>query len=286
MQFNRRWFLNDKDRTTNIGSDDLFLFFKKIGFNYLDGTELNENRGFESFGWKYDILKYYYFHYDHGSYYSHIWYDWSLNDWSGWELFNHATYSGTWEGLFFIPLKNQGFLINEYMEGSFRSPTTPLYTPNAFPYDGGTGMYKIKSFIGIFNNLENKYAYLRIRRHADRQPYTYDYVDTDNAYIDFPYGSRKTAQTYRLNSISDTAGTKVNVKQNICTMIKVPYNDNFLSNLFLITTAPQQGIVNKYNHSERFEPCDSTGLENKFFSFGGRNFYGIYANLAVELPAN
>lgn len=286
MQFNRRWFLNDNDRTTNIGTDDLFLFFKKIGFNYLDGAELNENRGFESFGWKYDTLKYYYFSYDHGSYYSHIWYDWKLNGWNDWNLMAHETYGSSWEGLFFIPLKNQGFLINSYQDGSFISPTTRLYTPNTYPYDGGTGMYKVNSFIGVFNNLENKYAYLRIRRRANTYPYTYDNIHTDNAYIDFPYGRRATAQTYRLINISDTDGTKVNVKQNICTMIKVPYDNNFLSNLFLITTAPQQGRVYADRNGWDYYPCDSTGLENKFFSFGGRNFYGIYANLAVELPTN
>ena len=35
-----------------------------------------------------------------------------------------------------------------------------------------------------------------------------------------------------------------------------------------------------------FTPLPSTGLDNKFFSFNGRNFYGVYGNLVVELPAN
>lgn len=279
MQFNRKWFFQGSQRT-NLMSDDLFLFYKKIGFNYLDGEELNETRGFQEVGWKYDVLKYFYFSFSQGNYGSNYWVSSFLCNWDDWELLDYHTYGNSHQGLFFIPLKNNGFLINGYYDGLFMSPTTPLYTPFTYPYRNDSA-YFIKSFIGFFNNVDNVYTYIRSKRRGNYYAYSYDTND-NYSYIDFPY-QRRSARTYLLSTYSDITGNKTDVKQNICTMIKYPYENGFLSNLFIVTTAPVQGQLAQ---GTTFIPCDSTGLENKFFSFNGRNFYGIFANLAVELPAN
>lgn len=279
MQFNRKWFYQG-NRRTNLMSDDLFLFIKKCGFNYLDGEELNETRGFQSIGWRYDTLKYFYFTFSQNNNSNNYWVDSTLCDWgSEWELLRYHTYSTSHQGLFFIPLKNNGFLINAYKDGVFMSPTTPLYSPFTYPYNSDSSFW-ICSYIGFFNNINNVYTYIRSRRRGSYFEYAYD---GDNyGYIDFPY-QRGSARTYSLSTYGDITGNKTDVKQNICTMIKYPYENGFLSNLFIVTTAPIQGQLRQGTGSI---PCDSTGLENKFFSFNGRNFYGIYANVAVELPAN
>ena len=67
-------------------------------------------------------------------------------------------------------------------------------------------------------------------------------------------------------------------KSNICSLIKYPCLNGFLSNLFLITTSPLPPI----NEGNIYQ----SGLWGKFFSFGGRNFYCPAFNLAIELPSN
>ena len=57
---------------------------------------------------------------------------------------------------------------------------------------------------------------------------------------------------------------------NICTLVKYPLEDGYIGNLYLMTTSP----VNKVTE------------DGMFFSIGNRNFFNIYGNLVVELPAD
>ena len=69
----------------------------------------------------------------------------------------------------------------------------------------------------------------------------------------------------KLNKPYDT----VDVNQNVCTLIRMPYRNTFYDNIYLISTAPNDKL-----------------LEGQFFSFNGRNFLCVYQNLVVELPNN
>ena len=57
---------------------------------------------------------------------------------------------------------------------------------------------------------------------------------------------------------------------NICTLVKYPLEDGYIGNLYLMATSP----VNKVTE------------DGMFFSIGNRNFFNIYGNLVVELPAD
>lgn len=82
----------------------------------------------------------------------------------------------------------------------------------------------------------------------------------------------------------DWQGDRTDIKQNTLTLIKAPYHNSFLNNLYIATTIPKKGA--SVGIRGAMKPLPSTGLDNKFFSFNGRNFYGVYGNLVVELPAN
>ena len=57
---------------------------------------------------------------------------------------------------------------------------------------------------------------------------------------------------------------------NICTLVKYPLEDGYIGNLYLMATSP----VNKVTE------------DGMFFSIGNRNFFNVYGNLVVELPAD
>ena len=62
--------------------------------------------------------------------------------------------------------------------------------------------------------------------------------------------------------------TYTNVNENVCSMIKMPYDNGYIDGVYLLTTAPQQ-------------------LEDAtFFSFDGRNFLNVFDNYVVELPSS
>jgi hypothetical protein len=263
--------------------DNICWFLKKNGFVQRDGSEIT---GLQNFRWKYDINNKVYFNLN-------VWSNWTR----GWNLhweynYNNDNFDVVMENAvlwsedeqveFFIPLKNQGFIITNHRQGFRiygRTPTPPLYTLGSLPYNSYGGD-TFTTTICFFNNITNKYNYLTGTKYGEWGQWNYHNL---NLYL-----SDQTLQKYRVPFVDDgngsyNAGLYTDVKQNICTMIKYPYNNNFVSNLYLITTVP---VLGKKASGSGTVNCDSTGLENKFFSFNGRNFYGVYANLAVELPAN
>ena len=210
--------------------------------------------------------------------------------------------------MFFIPLKNNGFIfkqeastpintsLNNFiaMYGFPLQLTTYYKQINPFLWDlfsyrrvasttSGTGRISNSTVIGFFNNITNKMNYILLTIH-DGSPYRstsgggwqnrlntiYTYWDNkDSAILDFiPY--------------LDETGEYTDVKENICTLIKYPYETGALSNLYIISTSPQRRKCSFVDEDGN----DGNGLDGKFFSFNGRNFYGLYNNLAVELPSN
>ena len=179
---------------------------------------------------------------------------------------NYYYMSSSYLGYYFIPLKNRGFVfgITRYdtNSGYYFNPSQPL---PIFPYmlsyyNSIQGEYSAGSF-GFYNNITNKFNY-----------YSQDWYANSNI-LDGNDGS------FIGNAMVDSNGTSyTDVKNNICTLIKYPYQDGFLNNLFIISTAPERTRWDVWKNTQ--------GLTGKFFSFGGRNFFCPVYNLAVELPAN
>ena len=282
MQFSRNWWRNYSEFANLNEAKNPFWFLKKCGFTYLDGTEFNTDTGWpEYFGWGKDPYKRVNFWRDSGEIYEYRYHTRTYTD-SQCLIFGFESITG----LLFFPLKNQGFHLIDYMSDYFDEYryTVPVQTAWHYPEYRNTGLSLVHNYLGFFNNIDNEFNYISMCRRADIPAQRYSWINSDHDYTKARW-DRYYSLVY-LDKVADTTGDKVDVKQNVCTMIKVPYENSFLSNLFLITTAPVQGRVNADRNGWDYYPCDSTGLENKFFSFNGRNFYGIYANLAVELPAN
>jgi hypothetical protein len=126
---------------------------------------------------------------------------------------------------------------------------------------------------GFYNEIDNKYNYFCS---ANDTNFSQDFLDFKELKI------QKGTAIFR-----DLENIKTDYKANVCTLIKYPYESGFLNNLFIITTVPQLGCTWDFTNNT-WTPNNNAayGLSNKFFSFGGRNFYGIDSNLAVELPAD
>ena len=199
----------------------------------------------------------------------------------------------------FLPLKNNGFLLNirsdtmrdyatfhigtnmnDSRDYNFNvatpSPTlqTKTYGTNYIANCWASGVPGVITIIGIppcKSNLNWTYIFYGI---------TCYYLDGGNYYtyntaiID--YGDGKVINLpYKSNFIKTINGpaaynelTYTNVNENVCSMIKMPYDNGYIDGIYLLTTAPQQ-------------------LEDAtFFSFDGRNFLNVFDNYVVELPSS
>lgn len=176
------------------------------------------------------------------------------------------------EAIFFFPLKNRGFYYSRYRSCPYLPHLNylPALTnldvfPSHSDYQGNLGSSYIMGTLGCFyNNIDNKYNYIITSR-------LHPNISAIRPCIQIDYNNGHML----VNQILDYYGDYTDVKENVCTLVKFPYQNGFISNLFLVTTSPLPGTIN-----------DGNGISNKFFSFNGRNFYGIGYNMAVELPAN
>lgn len=150
--------------------------------------------------------------------------------------------------LIFIPLKNGGFFLSNYNNDSFNS--TPRLDLSQYNTDSGNPSY-LAAIAPTNNSIINNYIYIYR---------SYQNVRT------FDFQKREVFTP----NIIDTAAkmTYTDINQNVCTLIKMPYNNYFLDNIYLISTAP------------------ATLKNSTFFSFGGRNFFNIEDNIVLELPNN
>lgn len=280
MQFSRQTFYDIDNRSQGIRDFDSVKvhanftnYIKEQGFVNLDGTEISGVEGVTSFRWKYDTE--------------------SVKNKSYWSkvqiaLYGHQLaynfYSGTigvsglncfgsdWGGnyppitIFFVPTKNNGFYTISYCPYTFYSAICPTPGLISFtkdmPYAStSVDLQRYSGALGFFNNVTNEWNYIVKSGSKPGQSIYLD--DRGRGILD-----ANTALSI------DTNGTKTDVKQGVCTLIKPPYNNGFLSNIYMVSTSPAQGTN------------DANGTDNKFFSFNGRNFYGFCSNMVVELPAN
>lgn len=294
MQFSREIFycdtnsisynLHSVDRSVNFTS-----FMKSCGFINTNGSEINLNEPAEDIKWKYDSQTNGHF----------IWYNprYCFIDQDGFiavqtEYNPHIGITGSNYVncmTFFIPLKNRGFLISAYganaaIEGYSNTPK--IYSYNHYPgytqYLWSSGWHS--EVLGFYNNITNSYNCIYSRQGAYGVDNANNYMHDSSVRLSL--STSPTNLTSYGTRLLDWTGNRTDIKQNTLTLIKAPYHNSFLSNLYIATTIPREGDPITINSLGETVPLPSTGLDNKFFSFNGRNFYGVYGNLVVELPAN
>ena len=297
MQFSREiFYCNSNSTSYNLHSVSRSVnftsFMKSCGFINTDGSEINLNEPAEDIKWKYDSQTNGHF----------IWAGdaqqrYYFKDQDGWvsglnQSYNpHIGITGSnWTSCmtFFIPLKNRGFLISAYgtnaaIEGYSNTPK--IYSYNHFP--GYTEISRWDSgwhseVLSFYNNITNNYncIYSRIGATGITEV---EHCMHDSS-VRLPLSTNSATLTQYGSRLLDWQGDRTDIKQNTLTLIKAPYHNSFLNNLYIATTIPKEGA--SVGVGSEMIPLPSTGLDNKFFSFNGRNFYGVYGNLVVELPAN
>ena len=282
MQFSRQTFYDTDVLSEGIRDFDSVKvhanftnYIREQGFVNLDGTEISGVEGVTTFRWKYDTESV-----KNKSYWGKV----NIALYAGQLAYNF--YSGTigvsslncfgtdWGGsyppitIFFVPTKNNGFYTISYCPYLFYGIGVICPTPGLISFTkdmphatSSVEFQRYSGTLGFFNNVTNEWNYL-----VKSGGYT-----GQNIYLDDRGKGVLNANT----ALSiDTNGTKTDVKQGVCTLIKPPYNNGFLSNIYMVSTSPAQGTN------------DANGTDNKFFSFNGRNFYGFCSNMVVELPAN
>lgn len=297
MQFSREIFYCDLNSTSyNLHSVNRSVnftsFMKSCGFVNTDGSEINLNEPAENIKWKYDSqtnghfiwagsTNERYFFVDQNGFISDTSY--ITNPHIG------VTGSGYFNCMtFFIPLKNRGFLISAYgadatIEGYSNTPK--IYSYNHFPGYTETNRWASgwhSEVLSFYNNIINNYNCIYSRIGAYGTSETSHYMHDSS--VRLPLSTNSATLTQYGSRLLDWQGDRTDIKQNTLTLIKAPYHNSFLNNLYIATTIPKEGI--SVGVGSEMIPLPSTGLDNKFFSFNGRNFYGVYGNLVVELPAN
>lgn len=302
MQFNRYTFFSNRtydyatnDISTVDKSKNFTTIIKSCGFTNEDGSEIDPSTPVLNFKWKYDKNEntacwrresdagFCWFKFYPNKLFSdnldHLFCD----------KFYGSNYGNHYHSFFFIPLKNNGFIMSSYGTSypygtpNPNTPTLNSLTYNATPPDNSLDLQRVTSgLIGFFNNVNNTFNYI-----SKDTPINSASPATSNYYnIRWDKGN-DTGRSSILPNIIDYDGRYTDVKQGVCTLIRVPFSNGFLSNLYLVNTAPRQGVYQYKQSSVRREmPNDAYGVDNKFFSFGGRNFYGIGYNMVVELPSN
>ena len=173
----------------------------------------------------------------------------------------------------FIPLKNDGYFINFSGLKKFDEfPNIAIKNKNKEGADSYIPIYGAEdqrwtfSLIGIPSITDSIldrpcFAFFSTNIKPDGTIYFKNHLDFNG----WPNKSGEDPITY----LDDTM-EHFDYQPNICTLVKYPLEDGYIGNLYLMATSP----VNKVTE------------DGMFFSIGNRNFFNIYGNLVVELPAD
>ena len=173
----------------------------------------------------------------------------------------------------FIPLKNNGYFINFSGLKKFDEfPNIAIKNKNKEGTDSYFNVYLENdnrwtfSLIGIpliTDSILDRpcFAFFSTNIKSDGTVYFKNHLDFNK----WPNKSGEDPITY----LDDTM-EHFDYQPNICTLVKYPLEDGYIGNLYLMATSP----VNKVTE------------DGMFFSIGNRNFFNIYGNLVVELPAD
>ena len=173
----------------------------------------------------------------------------------------------------FIPLKNDGYFINFSGLKKFDEfPNIAIKNKNKEGTD---------SYVDYWYDLDNRWTFSLIGIPSitdsilDRPCFAFfstnikqDGTVYFNNHLDFNGWLNKSGED-PITYLDDTM-EHFDYQPNICTLVKYPLEDGYIGNLYLMATSP----VNKVTE------------DGMFFSIGNRNFFNIYGNLVVELPAD
>ena len=173
----------------------------------------------------------------------------------------------------FIPLKNDGYFINFSGLKKFDEfPNIAIKNKNKEGVD---------SYFNAWNNRDNRWTFSLTGIPSitdsilDRPCFAFfsTNIKSDNTiyfnnHLDFNGWPNKSGED-PITYLDDTM-EHFDYQPNICTLVKYPLEDGYIGNLYLMATSP----VNKVTE------------DGMFFSIGNRNFFNIYGNLVVELPAD
>lgn len=179
--------------------------------------------------------------------------------------------------VFFIPLINNGFLLNMRANGTNTGQEN--YDPDGPAYTGQTPTLKTiywtpdntpsqgtnKTVIALPPSERIKslgYTYIVFQHN---EPYSNQVTDINSLWTD----PNNIGNLQYIESISSIDYSKhINITQDVCTLIRYPYQNAFLDNLYIMSTMPKQ-----FND------------DVAYFSLNGRNFMKVFYNLVVELPS-
>ena len=329
------------------GRDNLLYDFSHLGWydiktnDYIEDQTLRTKNNGHHLYWQYDnthrnFISAYSRNDTHGSFYHIADPTKSINNENcgdsenllgGHTIFNHhSDGDGDGDGLnedmcgdyytvFFIPLKDNGFLVNVAQQTNLtyygriraaRALMTPRLTimgenkiedyPNVITDNGGYSITKCTlTYIGVAPTLKsaiNEYIYLcakykptnpGIQRAGATGDFTYgSYYNDLRPFINYSRQGDSFNEIpwtlYCANKTGDSNNPQpylshqcIDFNPNICVLSKLPYDNGFIDNMYLMTTCPntkEQGVT----------------LHGDFFSFNGRNFINLFGNLVLELP--
>lgn len=174
--------------------------------------------------------------------------------------------------MIFIPLKNGGFIFETYgydgLDDGGEQTWMQTYSPKFYtgktlketPYIGDNNRKYIQYIVAIPDSTSTKGDFIYL--------YFYGRMESLVLTRESNWFKQGTKLDYIPNVDTSENLDYVNKNANICTLVPMPIENQFLDGLYLATTIPGDSV------------------DGEFFSFGGRNFLGIYQNLIVELPAN
>lgn len=173
--------------------------------------------------------------------------------------------------MIFIPLKNGGFIFETYGYGSLdpavgnwmQTYSPKFYTGKTLKDTPSIGAYNrkyIQYIVAIPDSTSTKGDFIYL--------YFYGAINISTLTRESNWFKQGTKLDYIPNVDTSENLDYVNKNANICTLVPMPIENQFLDGLYLATTIPGDSV------------------DGEFFSFGGRNFLGIYQNLVAELPAN
>ena len=174
--------------------------------------------------------------------------------------------------IIFIPLKNDGYFINFSGLKKFDEfPNISIKNKNKEGTDSyfnwadcdNRWTFSLTGIPSITDSILDRpcFAFFSTNIKSDGTIYFKNNLDFNK----WPNKSGEDPITY----LDDTM-EHFDYQPNICTLVKYPLEDGYIGNLYLMTTSP----VNKVTE------------DGMFFSIGNRNFFNIYGNLVVELPAD
>ena len=173
----------------------------------------------------------------------------------------------------FIPLKNDGYFINFSGLRKFDEfPNIAIKNKNKegvdsfFNWSSGSDnrwTFSLTGIPSITDSILDRpcFAFFSTNIKSDGTIYFTNHLDFNG----WPNKGGEDPITY----LDDTM-EHFDYQPNICTLVKYPLEDGYIGNLYLMATSP----VNKVTE------------DGMFFSIGNRNFFNIYGNLVVELPAD